>query len=125
MSVKRRFQHCMEVVYEEKEVPIDVVPAFLAFNQANRLVKEIIDKEGPLLASIQLVVKVQGIFFDHIFEMIKRLHFFITLGLFGSHHQSLENPQSSNGSKIKICINIDIYFCIPFALPLKTDLLQR
>lgn len=58
--IKRRFQYCMEIQYDDKLIDYTITPAFLAFNQANKLVKEILEKGPPMVSSIQLVIKVSG-----------------------------------------------------------------
>ena len=57
VSVKRRFQYCMEIEYDEHLIPSNVTPVFLAFNKANKLVREILDKGSPLANSVALVVQ--------------------------------------------------------------------
>ena len=39
IEVKRKLKYCMEVLYDGKVTPHAVIPAFLAFNKANRLIK--------------------------------------------------------------------------------------
>ena len=39
IEVKRKLKYCMEIQYDGKVAPHVVIPAFLAFNKANRLIK--------------------------------------------------------------------------------------
>ena len=58
MSVKaqRKFQYCIEVDYDPQEMPPPAIPALLAFNKANKLIKEITDKGAPMVKSIDMVI---------------------------------------------------------------------
>ena len=56
ITLKRVSEFCLEVNYEGSEVPYSAIPAFIAFNGANRRVKEILEKGPPLIKFLQLVV---------------------------------------------------------------------
>lgn len=46
----------MKIEYDRNDVDSRLVPAFEAFNKANKLTKEIMDKGPPLINSIELVL---------------------------------------------------------------------
>lgn len=55
-SVTRPYSCCLEIKYDGREIPHEVMPAFLAFNAANRTVREITDKGPSLAKSVRLVL---------------------------------------------------------------------
>ena len=56
VQLHRKHKFCMEITFDGKKVPYTVCPVFLAFNKANKLVKDIIEKGPPLVDSVQMVV---------------------------------------------------------------------
>lgn len=55
VTVKRKYQYCMEIMYDGKDIHHAVIPAFLAFNKANKLIKDIIEKGPGLVATVRMV----------------------------------------------------------------------
>ena len=55
VEVKRNSKFCMEVEFEAKEVDYRLAAAFKAFNSANKLTKELLDKGPSLVESVKLV----------------------------------------------------------------------
>ena len=56
VKAQRKFQYCIEVDYDPQEMPPSAIPALLAFNKANKLIKEITDKGAPMVKSIDMVI---------------------------------------------------------------------
>ena len=46
----------MEIEYDGKDLHHKAIPVFMAFNKANKLIKDILDKGPALVASVLLVV---------------------------------------------------------------------
>ncbi len=46
----------MEITFDGRDVHYSVIPVFIAFNKANKLVKDIIDKGPPIVTSVQMVI---------------------------------------------------------------------
>ena len=56
IRITRPFQFCVELVYEGREVPYAAIPALIAFNAANRTVRELLDKGPSLVRSVRMVL---------------------------------------------------------------------
>jgi hypothetical protein len=56
VSLSKPHRHCIEIVYDGRDVPFEVIPAFLAFNSAGKLVRDLLDKAPTLSGALQLVL---------------------------------------------------------------------
>jgi hypothetical protein len=56
VSLSKSHRHCIEIVYDGRDVPYEVIPAFLAFNSAGKLVLYLLDKAPTLSGALQLVL---------------------------------------------------------------------
>lgn len=55
-SVTRPYAYCLEIIYDGREIPHSIIPAFISFNLANRTIKEILDKGPSLKRSVRMVL---------------------------------------------------------------------
>ncbi|KAI0241943.1 hypothetical protein LSAT2_015402 [Lamellibrachia satsuma] len=57
LEVRRTQTYCLHIKYDVERVPASVLPALVAFNRVNKLVRELLDKAPPLVMSAELLIR--------------------------------------------------------------------
>ncbi|XP_074642964.1 uncharacterized protein LOC141900119 [Tubulanus polymorphus] len=57
ITVKRKYQFCIELNYDKREIPEELLPVLDHYNSANHLTKDILDKGPMLLQSVDIILK--------------------------------------------------------------------
>ena len=57
LAVSRTHAYCLYVSYDSERVPASVLPALVAFNRANKLVRELMDRAPPLVIAAELLIR--------------------------------------------------------------------
>ena len=57
LEVQRKHKNCLKIQYDEQEISSEVLSLVRTFNKANKLVREILDKNPAIIKTVSLVLK--------------------------------------------------------------------